>query len=205
MEPLRLTTPCLFPNGDGDAQEARIISDQFYPLKLDLQKAAFGRPLYVKRRTQGLVSKGPLRMQQSLLVQSGTFKGGDFVDLVKSLTRNTYMRAFAKYILCAYSASTKSQHGLSVEEFCKAVLLECLSGCTDLTLPIYLRMRTALSLIEGKSSSASLLAWDFRLIRSFYEASTMTSPSLLNIERVAYLIESAERNGSLVRSSRSRK
>ena len=192
-EPLLLTTPCLFPNTDGEALEVRIVSDQYYPMKLELQKAALGRTFYVKRKVQSIVSKGELRMQQSLLIQSGYFKGGDFADLVKSLSGNSYLQAFAAYF-CNRSSSSKPQNGASVEDFCKSVLLDC--SCTDLTLPIYLRLRTAIASLETKSSSSSLLAWDFRLVRSFYEgyAQNMSeSQPLLNIEKVAFLIECVER------------
>lgn len=188
----------MLPNADGDALEARIVSDKFYPLTLELHKGAYGRAFYVKRKAESLFSRGGLRMQQSLLVQAGHFQGGDFADLVSSLSRNAYMQAFAKYMCVdGSSPSTKSQKGESVEDFCKSSLIECLSGRADLPLPLYLRLRTAVASIEAKSSSSALLAWDFRLIRSFYETSTRNisaaSQPLLNIEKVAYLLESVER------------
>lgn len=124
-------------------------------------------------------------MMDSLLVQSGSFEGGDIADHVKSLSGSSYFQAFANFV-CVRVSPNRSQHGVSIENFCKSVLHECLMGCSELTLPIYLRLRASIALIESKSSSSALFAWDFRF---FYGQNYQ----LLNIEKIAYLIESVER------------
>lgn len=184
-EPLCLTTPCLFPNADGEAVEARIISDRYYPLKLELGKASFGRTFFVKRRAECPYSNGGIGTMDSLLVQSGSFQGGDFADHIKSLFGSSYIQAFANY-MCVRAPPNGSQHGVSIEAFCKSVLHECLMGCSELALPIYLRLRASIALIESKSSSSALFAWDFRF---FYGQKYQ----LLNVEKIAYLVESVER------------
>lgn len=191
-EPVQLMTPCLFPNMEGEALVARIVSTDYYPIELDLQNAGSVRTFFVKRTTKSLVSRGGLGMQRPLLVQSGYCNKEDLAYLVKYRCGNRYLQAFANY-LCVWMSS--SSCGSSVEKFCKSVLLDY--TCTDLTLPMYLRLRTAFTSIKAQSSSSAILAWDFRLIRSYYESSTRSnadeSQSLLNIEKVAYLIESVER------------
>ena len=188
-----MTAPCLLPNADGAALEARILSDRFYPLKFELNKDVSGRTLFVKRRFDCSPSIGSLGTQQSLLIQSGNFHGGSvYDDVVKSLPGNPYIQAFAKYI-CGRSQKGKSQCGASVENFSVAVLQECLAGYSDVSLPVYLKLRTSIASIEANSSSAPLLAWDFRLMRSYYERSRQNSASdgraMLNIVRVVYLNE----------------
>lgn len=186
-DPINLTAPCLLPNTDDTALEGRIVSVQFYPLKFDFNNDVFGRTLFVKRRYDTSI-----HTQQSLFIQSGNSGGGFLADVTKALPGNPYIQAFAKYI-CARSAKGKSQYGVSTETFIVAVLQECLAGYSDTSLPVYLKLRTSIASIEANSTSASLLTWDFRLVRSFYEMSNREGAkdarAMLNIEKVAYLSE----------------
>lgn len=182
----------MLPNTDKPALEAKILSDQFYPLKFDLNQAVFGRTLFVKRKLDNSALTGGLDTKRSLLTQSGNFQAGAVYDGVKSLTGNPYIQAFAKYI-CGRSPRGKSQYDATVENFSVAVLQECLAGYSDASLPVYLKLRTSLASMEAISSSAALLAWDFRLINSYYELSESENHSdaraMLNVEKVAYLSE----------------
>jgi len=193
-----MTTPCLLPNADGAALEACIVSDHFYPLAFEVNNA-LGKTFYVKRRFERPYSGSSLAIQHSLLVQAGNFQECDittFVSIVESLSGNPYVIAFARYI-CSGSFKKKPQIGAAVEDFCKGVLQECLVGYSEVSLPIYLKLRTSITAIESCSTSSAFFAWDFRLVRSFYKASLRhradagfgsdNTLSLLNIEKVAYL------------------
>ena len=130
-------------------------------------------------------------MQQTLFVRSGSFHGGDRAALMKSLSGNNFVQSFETYV-CNHCAPNKVEHGVVLEDFCKSILPD--RSCTDMTLPLYLRLRSAVTLIQMHSNASPLLAWDFRLIQSFYEKymhnkSGARSQPLLNVEKVAYLIE----------------
>lgn len=189
-ESVHLTAPCLLPNTDKAALEAKIVSDQYYPLKFDLNQAVFGRTLFVKRKFDYFALNG-LEPKRSLLTQSGNYQAGTLYDVVKSLTGNPSVQAFAKYICCR-SPKGNSQYDATVENFSLAVLQESLAGYSDASLPVYLKLRTSIEFMAS-SSFAPLLAWDFRLMRSYYELSESNDQgdvrSLLNIEQVAYLSE----------------
>ena len=152
----------------------------------------FGRTLFVKRKLDYSALSGGLDTKRSLLTQSGNLQSDTVYDVVKSLTGNPYLQAFAKYI-CGRSPRGKSQYDATVENFSVAILQECLAGYSDVSLPVYLKLRTSLASMEAISSSAPLLAWDFRLINSYYELSESKDHSdaraMLNIEKVAYLSE----------------
>ena len=183
-----MTTPCLLPNTDGTVLEGRILSEHFYPLKFDI---AIGRTFYVKRRFESPLSTGSLGVQHSLATHAGNLHHCGVSDLPKSLSGNPFVLAFAKYI-CALSSKKKSHFGASVEEFSRAIVQECLAGYSEMSLPVYLKLRTSIAAIEAGSTSSALLVWDFRLMCSYYEVVNRqgNSPgagSLLNIEKVAYL------------------
>ena len=187
-----MTAPCLLPNTDKAALEAKILSDQFYPLKFGLNQAVFGSTLFVKRKFDYSALNG-IANKRSLLTQSGNHQAGTLYDVVKSLTGNPSMQAYAKYICCR-SPKGKSQYDATVENFSLAVLHECLaSGYSDTSLPVYLKLRTSLDSMEATSSSTPFLSWDFRILQSYYELSEPKDNgnvlSLLNIEKVAYLSE----------------
>merc|ERR1711862_970314 len=59
---------------------------------------------------------------------------------------------------------------------------------TQQALPLYLALRSPIDMIKARHPSRVASAWDFRLIRTFYEKKKSTH-GLLNNELVAYLIE----------------
>jgi hypothetical protein len=195
--PLRLTAPCVLFNSDKVAAKARIASKSFYPMQFDINEAAFRRVFFVKRRTENpfLDDGDSDGRQRSLLVQTGNVSGTGFIELIRSLSGNPCTLAYYRYLCCNRTAYSK--HGTSVEEFCTSVLQECLAGNAEMSLPVYLGLRSSIASIEANSSSAPMFAWDYRLMRSYYEdcrrPNAAVSPPMLNVEKVAYLAELVER------------
>lgn len=211
LEPVNMTAPCLLRNFDNTAIEARIVSDRFYPMKIDLTKTVFGRTFYVKRRSDNTCysTHHDPHLQRSLLVQTGNFHVGGFLDLVRSLSSSSYILTCAQYICGNVGTSSfkkKSVFGSTVED-----LYECVTGDAETSLPIYLSLRNAIACIQSNSSSSSRFAWDFRLLRSYFEhhvqqqqyeeekqeegggSITQKGRKMLNIEKLSYLNEVVER------------
>lgn len=198
-EPAHITAPCLVRNSDSTAMEARIVSGRFYPLRIDLNESAFGRTFYVKRRSENPGYSQDPQVQRSLLVQTGNFHQGGFFDLVGSESSSPFIIAFAQYICGNVGVSTKknSLYGSTVEDFCANVLYESFAGDAETSLPIYLSLRSAIASIESNSSSSPHSAWNFRLLRSYYEDHSQRDDAVarrvLQLEKTTYLTEVVER------------
>jgi len=192
-DPTHLTAPCLLPNADGAALEGRILSDRYYPLKFKLDKGVFGRTLFVKKMSDGSAATGD---KDSLVLQAGNSPKENLYNNSTLLARNNDLQAFTKYI-CAHWAQGKSTPAIAFADFAVAPLQECFVDPTYISLPVYLKLQAAIACIETSSSSAPLLAWDFRLMRAYYETSKQEDESdpraMLNIEKVAFLVELADR------------
>jgi Anaphase-promoting complex sub unit 1 C-terminal domain len=192
---LYLTAPCLVPNGEGDSAELRIVSDDFYPLEVKVDQSVFGRTLYVKRRTDSSVSIREIGHQR--------FFGGD-VNLKECLQQgNPYVRALITYLF-VFSSSKMARRDVSTEGFFRCILPECVSNRAEMTYPLYLRIWASTFLLETNTGLSNLIAWDLRLILSFYKGHHKrlgsASPPLLNPERLSYLGEIVERLTSKNRS-----
>lgn len=190
-----MTAPCLLGNTDEKPSRLRIVSDRYYPLSMNVDNPAVGRTFFVKKRSAHLSYVQDPEAHRSLLVRTGSFRGGPFLDLVASFTEDPKVVAFAKY-LCATANQTTNQgahNPFSVPGFCTRVLHECLSLDTEEALPLYLSLRCA---VEASTSHPHSI-WDCRLIRSYYENRRRivsdSSPRLLNTEIVAYINELTQR------------
>jgi hypothetical protein len=178
--------------------ELRVVSERYYPLTLSIGDPLLGRTFYVKKRSAHLSYRQDPEAQRSLLVQTGSFRGGAFLDLVASFTEDPKVLAFAQYFCDASNfATSQGAYGpFSVAGFCTRVLHECLTLDTEEALPLYLALRSAIGAIKADSASSIRHIWDFRLILSYYDERrnivTDSSPSLLNNELVTYLNELVE-------------
>lgn len=186
-----MTVPCLLRNTDEMPSRLRILSDRYYPLSLELDDPTVGRTFFVKKRSAHLSYVQDPEAHRSLLVQTGNFRGGPFLDLVASFTEDPKVLAFAQY-LCGNEDQTSTpgeQNPFTVAGFCTRVLHECLSLDTEEALPLYLSLRCAV----GPCTFCPHSVWDCRLIRSYYENRSRTvsgsSPRLLNNEIIAYINE----------------
>jgi hypothetical protein len=187
-----------------------VVSDRYYPLTLNIGSPPLGRTFFVKKRSAHLSYRQDPDSDRSLLVQTGSFRGGAFLDIVGSFTEDPRVLAFAQYFCDVGDVhSNQGSHPFSVAGFCTRVLHECLTLDTEEALPFYLALRSVISAVKEDSSAAVRFVWDFRLIRSYYERRqniiANSSTRLLNEELVTYLcgllentlIESASgRNGN---------
>lgn len=198
VRPLKMTAPCLLRNTAARPSQLRVVSERYYPLSLDLDSPPMGRIFFVKKRSAHLSYRQDPDAQRSLLVQTGSFRGGPFLDLVASFTEDPKVIAFAQYLCGAgNSHSANGNHDpFTVSGFCTRVLHECLTLDTEEALPLYLALRSAIEAVKSGSRSSVRSIWDFRLIRSYYGERKRivadSSPRLLNDELVTYLSELVE-------------
>jgi hypothetical protein len=175
-----------------------VVSERYYPVTLDISGPPGQKAFFVKRRSAHLSYRQDPDSQRSLLVQTGSFRGGSSLDLIASFTDDQKVLAFAQHI-CEVGESSSNRDPLgpfSVPGFCRRVLHECLMLDTQEALPLYLALRSAITSVQAGRRSAVPFVWDFRLIRSYYEQRRRlvpdSSPRLLNTEIVAYLNELLE-------------
>jgi hypothetical protein len=198
VQPLKMTAPCLLRNTAEKPSQLRVVSERYYPLSLDLNGPPMGRIFFVKKRSAHLSYRQDPDAQRSLLVQTGSFRGGPFLDLVASFTEDHKVIAFAQYLCGAGNRhSANANHDpFTVSGFCTRVLHECLTLDTEEALPLYLALRSSIEAIKSGSRSSVRSIWDYRLIRSYYGERKRivadSSPRLLNEELVTYLCELLE-------------
>lgn len=165
---------------------------------------------FVKRRSAHLSYKQDPESKRSLLVQTGSLQRGCPLDLVVSFTDDKAILAFAKHF-CGIgesgSSSSATEDPFSIEGFCQRVLFESLMHDTQEALPLYLVLRNAVDCVDHRSRSMTFVAWDFRLIRSYYTYRHLivdeSKPALLNSEIVTYLYELVERRFNAKRGRQS--
>lgn len=194
-----MTAPCLFFNQDSKPKELRVTSERYYPLTLSMKDGIPRSTIFVKRRSAHLSYLQDPHSQRSLLVQTGTFKGGKALDLIASFTDDQKVLAFAKH-LCdlGQPVGSGATGPFSVAGFCSRVLHESLLLDTQEVLPLYLELRTTIASLQIDSFSVATQMWDFRIIKSYYEQRRKlqisdSSPRLLNSEIFAYLLELLEK------------
>lgn len=204
-EPKSLTAPCLLLNTDENPYELRVVSKHHFPqtVKFDIRDGK--KVFFVQRRSAYLCHMRDPDSHGSVLKYSDDFQRRDPQLEIRALTDDPSILSFAKHF-CGVVQTTirKDVSGpFSLSKFCTQVLQECFMKDKQEALPLYLTLRSAISLLEGESCSPSSIAWDFRLIRSFYHihpragtstiaSSGFSSTRLLNCELVAYLIELLE-------------
>eukprot|EP00980_Cylindrotheca_fusiformis_P031132 scaffold25862_cov152-Cylindrotheca_fusiformis.AAC.3 len=198
IEPLKKTAPFLMFNTDSKPREMRVVSERYYPVTLNIINDNFTRTIFVKRRSAHLSYLQDPNSQRSLLVQTGSFQGQTSLGLIASFTDDPEVLAFARHFCDVghLQARSGSPSPFSVAGFCSRVLHECLLLDSQEALPLYLALRSAVSSLQAGVRSGVVKAWDFRIIRSYYEQRRRLvpdkSPRLLNSEIVAYLVELLE-------------
>jgi Anaphase-promoting complex sub unit 1 C-terminal domain len=196
--PIRLTAPSLLLNSDTPWQEATVVSDKFYPIKLKLEMNK-GCSFFVKRRTS-LGGDGSLGVH--LIGDGGSSSHG----ALDALTDSPFLLAYAEYIIPTRKKLPSNFEG--------DVLLDCIAEDTEESLPLYL---TLLNSIQTMAKSGGSLAspnrhcgscfplCDLRLIRAYFEnrqqneqheepLSSLSAPrqSLMNPDLLAHLMHRAE-------------
>eukprot|EP00536_Pseudo-nitzschia_multiseries_P002282 jgi/Psemu1/251518/estExt_Genewise1Plus.C_300110 len=198
LDPLHLTAPCLLVNTDKKPCEVRVVSKQHYPLKISLDANLGSKTFFVKRRSACMYDGDRPHSNTSILMQSDKLRGRDPLELVTSFTNDRRILAFAKHF-CDFFEPQARKHaaGQSLAQFCSRILHECFLRDTQEALPLYLALRSSINAIDAGHSARVAHAWDFRLIRTYYQQHSpmngeKDSPGVLNCELIAYLFELLE-------------
>ena len=196
LDSLHLTAPCLLVNTDEKPCELRVVSKQHYPLTISLDDDFGNKSFYVKRRSAHLYGERP--QFHTSLTQTDSSQGRESLELIASFTDDQRVLAFAKHF-CDFCQPQTRKHnaGQSMAQFCSRILHECFLRDSQQALPLYLALRSAINMVNAGCSARVSYAWDFRLIRSYYQegglgASGRNSHGLLNCELITYLIELLE-------------
>jgi len=192
LGPIHLTAPCLLVNTDEKPCELRVVSKQHYPVTIAFDKHVGSKIFFVKRRNACLYDGEHPHSHRSFLMQADKLQGRDPLELIAPFTDDRRVLAFAKHFCDFCEPETRKHFSRpSIAQFCSQVLHECFLRDTQQALPLYLALRSTIDMINGGYRSRVASAWDFRLIRTFYQK-TKSSHGLLNCELVAYLIELLE-------------
>jgi anaphase-promoting complex subunit 1 len=196
LDPLRLTAPCLLVNTDEIPSELRVVSKQHYPLTIALDDHFGNKTFYVKRRSAHMYGERP--HFHTSLTQTDNGQGRESLELIRSFTDDKRVLAFAKHF-CDFCQPQTRKHnsGQSMAQFCSRILHECFLRDSQEALPLYLALRSAITMVDSGCSARATCAWDFRLIRSYYQLGGLgavgtNSNGLLNCELITYLIELLE-------------
>jgi len=195
VDPLNLTAPCLLVNTDEKPRELRVVSKHHYPLTITLDNLLGNKIFYVKRRSAHMFGGRP--HFHTSLTHPGASKGKESLESIASFTDDKRVLAFAKYFCdFCHPQTRKGNSGESMAQFCTRVLNECFLRDSQQAIPLYLALRSSLNMVNAGCARVSY-AWDFRLIRSYYQAGGLgaagrKSDALLNCELITYLIELLE-------------
>jgi anaphase-promoting complex subunit 1 len=202
VAPLKLTAPCLLCNSDNDPAEIKINCERYYPLSFKLDKVASGRIFYVKKRSAHLTYGQDPNSQRSLLLQTGSYMGKDFLDLVGSFTEDAQILSFAKYF-CSLDMipSNKKSSGsdlFSLAAFSARILHQCMAHDSEEAIFLYLAIRSAINSVIENSDGSGRSVWDYRLIRTYFQRrpsiAVGSSSKLVNEELAVYLCDMFESN-----------
>jgi len=215
-KPISLTAPCLLLNTDEKPNELRVVSNRYFPISVAFDASAGNRIFFVKRRSAYLCRGEDPLSQRSFLMQAEKFQGRDPLELIASITDDRRLLVFAAHFCDVNDPKTRSQLSGSMGKFCSWVLHECFLRDTQETVPLYVALRSAVSMVETGTCSSLPCAWDFRLIRAYYQCNARMSElacgsknaksNSLNSELLGYLIqmmESALADGELATGSQS--
>ena len=193
LGPLHLTAPCLLVNTDEIPREVRVVSKQHYPLTITLDEHFGNKIFYVKRRSAYTYGERP-HLHTSLM-QTDKWQGRESLEHIASFTDDQRIHAFANHFCDICQPRRRKQNYLqSMSQFCCRILHECFLRDSQQALQIYLSLRSAINMISSGCSNRVAYAWDFRLIRSYYQdgghgTNDKKSKGLLNRELLVYLIE----------------
>jgi anaphase-promoting complex subunit 1 len=195
ISPMHLTAPCLLVNTDEKPCELRVVSKQHYPVTIAFDKHVGSKVFFVKRRNASLNDGDRPHSHRSFLMQADKLQGIDSLELIAPFTDDQRVLAFAKHFCDFCEPETRKHFSRpSIAQFCSQVLHECFLHDTQRAIPLYLALRSTIDMINAESGSRVASAWDFRLIRTYYQEKSLGvgakgSNGLLNCELVAYLIE----------------
>ena len=201
VSPLRMTAPCLLFNTDHEPSEIKVSCERYYPLSLRVDEAVGGQVFYVKKRSAHLSYGQDPDSQRSLLLQTGSYVGKDFLDLVRSFTEDPRVVSFAQYFCSlgqqSKSSKSKASNGpFSLSQFCSRILHQCMTYDSEEAIFLYLAIRSSIGVVAGESSGSGRSVWDYRLIRSYFQRRPSiclnSPPKLLNEELVMYLCDMFE-------------
>jgi len=196
-----MLVPCLLRNSDSEYEELTVVSDEYYPVKVRLKQPHTVTSLhlrnganifYVKKR-HSYTGDAPLA-----LTAGGQESDVDNPDLlVSTYDSNRYLRAYAKYLLRQ-----------SDPDYYERALQDCVAEDAEEALRLYLALlptnKGCYGIVKlgdgGVAQLPQTLAWDLRLIRTYYRerhrfvGGSNHSKRLLNVDLLlAYLHEVAER------------
>lgn len=200
-----LTTPCLLLNTDMKPCELRVVSKEYFPQTVNLDVLDGMKVFFVKRRSSYLCQEHDPHSQRSSSSQNVLFQGKHPLHEIRSFTDDPLILSFAKHLCddCPPTNRKDVSGHFALSEFFRRALRQCFMTDKQEALPLYLTLRSAISVLHGGSCPPVTIAWDFRLVRSLYQASRndcsgkiaasgTQSKRLLNCELVAYLIELLE-------------
>jgi anaphase-promoting complex subunit 1 len=188
----KITAPCLLLNSNGTAKTLQVLSEQYYPLAIDIGRKsthASGITFFVKRKHGHLGSSGMTSSRRSLVVHADSGKISAR-KLVEAFTENPSVVAYSQY-LCEDSSRPLSW----VSNFCTRILEQCLRNNTIEALSLYLKLKSSVVAMKEDCPASIDAAWDTRLIRTYYAHSTISGSSttrLLSAEFVSTLNELVE-------------
>lgn len=146
----------------------------------------------MKRRSAYVYAGERSHSRRPFFLQTRNLQKFDAIRSITSFTDDEQTINFAKHFCDKIEANISTRNGRpSMAQFCSQVLQECCLHNTQEALPIYISLRNSIDTLNAGYELPISSAWDFRLIRTFYERSKR-SRGLLSFELVAYLIEMFE-------------
>jgi len=164
-EPQQFKVPCLLRNSDSKLKELQVLSDEYYPLRLNLSERSSSYTFYVKKRSTSIASN--LRVPsfpRKMVGEKADFAYQDTTQAIKVMTADPFLLAFADYI---GESKTRSKTK-STSDFTSRALLECLNSDSDEALSLYLALDSRIRM-NGKTNS-DFVSWNLQLIRTYYQA-----------------------------------
>ena len=151
--------PCLLRNSGSPHQELRVLSDKYYPCKLDLLKQNGIYSFFVQRRFTD---------QCNFLVryQSSNVVGAAETPQITS-NMHPFLQAYSEYFLIDLKSSGRNT--LDHDFLLRAISTCQKSDCPDDVLPLYLKIWYGVSQLENMDPAARrCFLWDVRLLQCYY-------------------------------------
>ena len=178
--------PCLLRNSGSPHQELRVLSDNFFPRKLDLLKQNGIYSFFVQRRYTD---------QRKSLATCSSSSNAVASVLMGTSNVHPYLKAYADYFLTGDKGS--SEHHALDHDFLSHLISTCQkSDCPEDVLPLYLKIWYGLGQLKNMDQTTrACFLWDLRLLQCYYlNAQTRSETSLLDkIFLLPYIFECTER------------
>jgi hypothetical protein len=193
----KVNVPSLLHNSDSRWKDVRTVSDEYFPLRLDMTQIENNDMIFYVKKCSGMLSE-TRRHLQLVFGKNGEAVPQSTMQLVQSLTD----RPLWKGLTAVLTANKDDMELLS------RALLYCLAtDSDDAFLSLYLRLWNSVRcfLRKGSTFDDTDFVWTMRLIRTYYQlvhlriqsSSASVSPSslpLLDTELLLpYLLELLER------------